>query len=278
MSKTLEKIAQQLKDTDKKVQLIYAFNGTGKTRLSRALKDLIAPKNDDAEEQDPSRKKFLYYNAFTEDLFYWDNDLALDSEPKLKIQPNSFTTWILEEQGQDQNIITHFQRYANDKLTPSFNEEYTIHGTDRKEIIVPAFSEVTFSLERGDDTGSGKIKISKGEESSFIWSIFYVLLDQVISILNVSELTERETDQFDHLEYVFIDDPVSSLDENHLIELAVSLATQIKSSPFNNSQGLKFVLTTHSPLFYNVLCNELQNDDKSVAYKATLQAVPCPCS
>ena len=39
MSQTLEQIAQTLRNTDKKVQLIYAFNGTGKTRLSRALKD-----------------------------------------------------------------------------------------------------------------------------------------------------------------------------------------------------------------------------------------------
>ncbi len=42
------------------------------------------------------------YNAFTEDLFYWDNDLAGDAEPKLKIQPNTFTDWVLKDQGQDQ--------------------------------------------------------------------------------------------------------------------------------------------------------------------------------
>lgn len=35
MSKTLIEVAQQLKSTNKKVQLIYAFNGTGKTRLCR---------------------------------------------------------------------------------------------------------------------------------------------------------------------------------------------------------------------------------------------------
>ncbi|MFO9453606.1 hypothetical protein SDB20_04030 [Legionella pneumophila serogroup 1] len=46
MSKTLKEIAQQLKDTKKKVQLIYAFNGSGKTRLSRAYQKLIAPKNE----------------------------------------------------------------------------------------------------------------------------------------------------------------------------------------------------------------------------------------
>lgn len=243
MSKTLTEIAQQLKAANKKVQLIYAFNGVGKTRLSREFKQLIAPKNDidegdDAGEAESSRTKILYYNAFTEDLFYWDNDLAQDAEPRLKIQPNSFTDWILQDQGQDQNIITNFQRYTNDKLTPRFNEDFT---------------EVTFSIERGDDEHSGKLKISKGEESNFIWSVFYTLLEQVIAILNVAEPNERETNQFDQLEYVFIDDPVSSLDENHLIQLAVNLAGLITSS----QSGMRFIITTHSPLFYNVLHNEL---------------------
>lgn len=47
MGVSLTDISQQLKDNNKKVQLIYAFNVNG--------------------------KKILYYNAFTEDLFYWDN-------------------------------------------------------------------------------------------------------------------------------------------------------------------------------------------------------------
>lgn len=282
MGKTLTEIAQQLstpKVTKKtvteekksippreveetrpvpKVQLIYAFNGSGKTRLSREFKQLIAPKNNGEDDDDPpelTRNKILYYSAFTEDLFYWDNDLAQDAEHKLKIQPNSFTDWVLQEQGQDRNIITNFQRYANDKLTPRFNEEYKVKDKDDKEITVKAFSEVTFSLERGDNEHAGNLKISKGEESNFIWSIFYTLLDQVINILNVGEPSERETDQFNQLEYVFIDDPVSSLDENHLIELAVDLAELIKSS----QSGLKFVITTHNSLFYNVLYNELNN-------------------
>ncbi|WP_454789717.1 AAA family ATPase [Klebsiella pneumoniae] len=263
MSKTLAEIAQQLKDANKKVQLIYAFNGTGKTRLSREFKKLIAPKNDEiegddaAEQLEISRNKILYFNAFTEDLFYWDNDLEQDADPKLRIQPNSFTDWVLEEQGQDRNIITNFQRYANEKLTPKFNEEYKVKGKDDKEITVKAFSEVTFSLERGDDEQSGNLKISKGEESNFIWSIFYTLIELVIDILNVAELSDRETNVFDQLEYVFIDDPVSSLDENHLIELAVDLAQLIKS----NNSDVKFIITTHNPLFYNVLHNELNSDD-----------------
>ncbi|WP_199265206.1 anticodon nuclease [Alcaligenes faecalis] len=246
MSKTLAEVAKQLRDANKKVQLIYAFNGMGKTRLSREFKQLVAPKNGNgegeaADQSESPRGKILYYSAFTEDLFYWDNDLALDADPKLRIQPNSFTDWLLallRDLGQDGNIVRYFQHYANDKLTPHFSED---------------FSEVTFSLERGDDESSDNLKISKGEESNFIWSIFYTLLDQAISTLNIAEPENRETRQFDTLEYVFIDDPVSSLDENHLIELAVNLASLIKTSP----PDLKFVITTHSPLFYNVLYNEL---------------------
>lgn len=259
MSQSLSEIAQRLKEANKKVQLIYAFNGTGKTRLSREFKKHILPKNDennhndDADQAELARNKVLYYNAFTEDLFYWDNDLKLDSDLKLKIQPNSFTDWVLKDQGQDQNIITNFQRYTSDKLTPRFNDEYKVIDNNGSEITIKAFSEVTFSRESGDDKNYGNLKISKGEESNFIWSIFYTLLEQVISIRNVVEPSERETDQFDQLEYVFIDDPVSSLDENHLIELAVNSASLIKSS----QSDLKFIVTTHSPLFYNVLFNEL---------------------
>ena len=265
MNKTLTEIAQQLKGVNKKVQLIYAFNGTGKTRLSREFKQWIAPKangDEEADQAELSRNKILYYNALTEDLFYWDNDLELDTEYKLKIQPNSFTNWVLKDQGQDRNIITNFQRYASDKLTPRFNEEYEVKGEGDKEITIKAFSEVTFTMERGDATHSGNLKISKGEESNFIWSIFFTLLEQVIGVLNVAEPSDRETDQFNQLEYVFIDDPVSSLDDKHLIQLAVDLAQLVKS----NDSSIKFVITTHNPLFFNVLCNEFGSDEKTERY------------
>ncbi len=61
-----------------------------------------------------------------------------------------------------------------------------------------------------------------------------------------------DTNQFDELEYVFIDDPVTSLDENHLIELAVNLAGLIASAP----EKIHFIITTHNPLFYNILYSE----------------------
>lgn len=267
MGKSLNEIAQQLKDAkhvvkakvasekDVKVQLIYAFNGTGKTRLSREFRSLVEPKsNTETEETGLKSRKILYYNAFTEDLFYWDNDIRNDVEPKLKIQPNDFTKWIFEDQGQDSNIIEIFQHYTDEKLTPHFNAQYATKNKEGNDIIISPFTEVTFSYERGNEERSDNIKISKGEESCFVWSVFYSLLEQVVEVKNITEESDRETDQFDNLEYVFIDDPVSSLDENHLIELAVNLAQLIKKS----ESELKFVITTHNPLFYNVLHNEFK--------------------
>ncbi|EUB76707.1 putative chromosomal cassette SCCmec type IVc protein [Pseudomonas sp. GM41(2012)] len=283
MGKTLKEIAQHL-STPKtfrktvpertkvieetkpvpKVQLIYAFNGTGKTRLSRELKELLPPTTGDEDtlHSELASKRVLYFSAFTEDLFYWDNDLAFDAEPKLLIHPNSFTRWVLEEQGQDRNIVTNFQRYTNDKLTPRFNEEYKRKDKDDHEVTIKAFSEVTFSLEGGNDEYTENLKISKGEESNFIWSIFYTLLEQTIFTLNDVQPDYPEPTPFDNLEYVFIDDPVSSLDDNHLIQLAVDLAQLVKS----NNSSVNFIITTHSPLFFNVLCNEFGSDEKTERY------------
>ncbi|MGM9830762.1 MAG: AAA family ATPase [Paludibacteraceae bacterium] len=262
MGQSLKEIAQQLRDTDKKVQLIYAFNGVGKTRLSREFKELIVPK--DEEEHDKEKPvQILYYNAFTEDLFYWDNDLDGDKDRKLIIHPNSFTDWILKEQGQENNIIWNFQKYTNDKLTPRFNEEYVTKDEKGKDITIRAYSEITFSIARGDNTTINNIKISKGEESCLIWCVFYSILEQIKNVLKVAEPDDRETTQFNSLEYVFIDDPVSSLDENHLIELAVNLSMLI-----TEISNLKFIITTHNPLFYNVLCNELKRAKRFLLGKA----------
>lgn len=253
MGQSLTQISETLKNAVNKAQLIYAFNGTGKTRLSREFRLLVAPKN--VEGEDETGIKILYYNAFTEDLFYWDNDLDADVNRKLLIRPNGFTNMVLEflkDQGLDGNIISNFQHFTSDKVTPRFNEEYTIKDENDRDITVKAYSEITFSIEAGNEERIPNIKISKAEESNLIWCVFYSLLEQVVEQLNIPEPENRSTDKFNDLKYVFIDDPVSSLDDNHLIELAVNLALIIKKS-----NDLKFIISTHSPLFYNVLYNEL---------------------
>ena len=240
MTKSLDEIAKQLRDSGKKVSVIEAFNGSGKTRLSNEFKKLIASKSKDDYEKTLTRRKILYFNALTEDLFYWDNDLLNDNDPKhkLKIQSNSFIRWLITEQGDEDKVISKFHHYCDKKLMPKFDIEN---------------NQITFSFVRGDGKLEENIKLSKGEESNFIWSIFYTFIEQVVAELNIHEPCERSTNEFDELKYIFIDDPVSSLDENHLIQLAVDLAQLVKESP----NTIKFIITTHNPLFYNVLYNEL---------------------
>ena len=62
----LSQIAKQIKDASENIFLIYAFNSTGKTRLSVEYKE--AARNTDG------RQTGVYYNAFSEDLFVWDNE------------------------------------------------------------------------------------------------------------------------------------------------------------------------------------------------------------
>ncbi|MCT4612069.1 MAG: anticodon nuclease [Clostridia bacterium] len=235
MGLSIIEVAQKLKDEDKNVQIIYAFNGTGKTRLSKEFQRLV--ENDDfiESEKDIHEHKYIYYNAYMEDLFYWENDLKSDNGHKMKIHSNSFITWLFEEQGQGDNITEKFRKYTGSKLTPRINDKCT---------------ELAFSFEHGNDEMVPNIKISKGEESNYIWCIFSALLDEIIE--------ERETLSDKVEKIIFIDDPITSLDENHTIELAMDLARLIK---YNNIMDLKlkFIITTHNPLFYNVLHNSLNS-------------------
>lgn len=76
---SLKKMAQNMRDIlgDKKCYLIFAHNGTGKTRLSCAFKDLGKRAVRGTRERTADT---LYYNAFTEDLFTWNNDLEGDAQ------------------------------------------------------------------------------------------------------------------------------------------------------------------------------------------------------
>lgn len=267
MGQELKDVAQQLKDSDKKVQLIYAFNGTGKTRLSNEFCSLINNPSKESDDQADSLRKVLYYNAHTEDLFFWDNDIEFGVRPKLMTQPNSFTDWILNNQGLDKQIIDNFQMLTGSKITPVFSENNTNVSFAVENTDYLATEDGDLITTEGDEPlivrlEDLQVKISKGEESNFIWSVFYTLLEQVVSTLNIAELEDRDTNQFNDLQYVFIDDPVSSLDENHLIELAVNLSILIKSAP----KELKFIITTHNPLFYNVIFSEFKRTKDKKTY------------
>ena len=70
----------------KDLVLLFAHNGTGKTRLSMEFKEVGKVYND---EGNVTSRDTLYFNAFTEDLFSWHNDLINDRDRYLKLNTDS---------------------------------------------------------------------------------------------------------------------------------------------------------------------------------------------
>ena len=161
-----------------------------------------------------------------------------------KINPSCWLVEFIKEQGLENQIIENFTSVINSKVEPSFE-------LDRGEII--------FSIASGDSDYDKGIKISKGEESVFIWSIFYTILETAIDTLNM-EKNDRFTEFFDNLEYVIIDDPVSSIDDSKIISIAMMLIKVIDKYKNNSNHKLKFLITTHHALFYNVIYNQYRKN------------------
>lgn len=232
---SLEEIAQKFRDTQKKFIILFAHNGTGKTRLSMKFKELGKMENS---------RDTLYFNAFTEDLFYWDNDLENDTRRVLKMNKQSkFFDGI---DGLDiQNRIRPFlARYAD--------FDFNIDTTNW---------EVSFARDviiNGNNTTIENIKVSRGEENIFIWCFFLAIVQ--ITIDNENE--EDETIPYKWVKYIYIDDPISSLDDNNVITVASHLAQLLK-----NEIKKQIIISTHHGLFYNVLFNELKKANKYLLIK-----------
>ena len=255
---TLEDVAEELISSDKKVHLIYAFNATGKTRLSTILKDKL---NISENNEESKVKKILYFNAFTEDLFTWENDLENDEDRYLKYDKRTYFGNFLENQQQFNQVIITFQKFVGDLIVPIFEdiEEQAVDdfgipiidiiGGQRIPRLESNFKSIRFTVD--DET----IKISRGEERIFVWSIFLTLLELIIE-----ELSDPDIDSdFQDFKYIYIDDPISSLDDNNTIDSAIFLKEIIAKS---KRTDLKFIISSHQPLFYNVLYNEIRFDRK----------------
>lgn len=238
---SIAEVAEQIKNdllaqNDKKsIALLYAFNAVGKTRLSVEF--------DVLNDNEDSDIKVLSYNAFLEDLFVWNND-----EYILKFDSTHWAIKLITAQGLENNIIDNFKLITNSKIEPQFDFDA---------------GEVTFDIVRGDDSSANSIKISKSEESLLVWSIFYSILEIAIEALN-TKVEDRSTDIFNHMEYIVIDDPVSSIDDERIISLAVKLFEVVKTSI---NKKINFLITTHHALFFNVLFNSIKKLPKSDAKK-----------
>lgn len=245
---TIEQISQEItsklnSNTDKKsIALLYAFNATWKTRLSVEFNNLnnqfqeTESFEDEDDETEIPDIKVLSYNAFIEDLFSWDNESYI-----LKFNSHWLLKFI-EKQEIEWNIKDIYKEITSSKIEPNF--DYT-----NSRVTFPIITVID-----ENNTDEQLIKISKSEESIFIWSIYFSILSIAIESLNMDE-DDRQTKKFNNLELIVIDDPVSSIDDTWIITIADKLFNLIKSY---KGQQLNFLLTTHHSLFYNILFNSFK--------------------
>lgn len=225
-------LAQHLIGIDKNIILIFAFNGTGKTRLSVEYKNVTKEENDGSHSG-------VYYNAYSEDLFVWNNDAENIGEPiKLNIiysNLNQYHSSIDEEK-------------LREKLS-AYKPKFEFKFNFNSDIALGIKSISFYPLpEAGSELDS--IKISRGEQQIFIWCLFLTMFD-------IQGWTGRQNSHF------FIDDPVSSLDEHNIFVTASTIMDLIE----NHCDERKIIITTHHVGFFSILADWLTKGEKASSYK-----------
>lgn len=225
----LRTLARKLRDDLGGVELIllYAYNRTGKTRLSMEFKDEGKRKT---KKNPGGNADTLYFNAYTEDLFTWDNDLDSDAIRHLRLNADSTFFNGLKDLALDAAIADYLSRYADF----DFDIDY-------------ATWKVSFHKGEAEN-----IKISRGEQNIFIWCLFMAICERMLDG-HISYQSKK---------YLYIDDPISSLDDNNAIAVACDLAHLLRRAASRKDQHgapapIKVVFSSHHALFFNVMCNEI---------------------
>lgn len=221
----LQQIARQIKDASENIFLIYAFNATGKTRLSVEYKETA--RNADGHQTG------VYYNAFSEDLFVWDNELT-----KLNIIPSSLNQY--HSQLNERDVMEKLKPY-----NPKYDFKFQIHDNPEQ-----GFDSISFFMKEGEE--QHQVKISRGEERIFIWCFFLALFE-------VDGWTGEQSD------YFFIDDPVSSMDDHNIFITAFTLMNLIE----NHYERKKIIITTHHIGLATILSDWLSKGEKADKFRAT---------
>ena len=228
---TIENIASKLRDDAAAVQLIYAFNSVGKTRLSVAYKN--------ATKDEAGTGTGIYYNAYSEDLFVWDNDIEND-EANIRLTVLSSSLSRLHAGLSELDIHAKLKPYR-----PSFDFRFVMHPDP--EMGIKSISFFPAGTQPGDVSA---MKISRGEERMFVWCFF-------LAMMEVEDWAERQS------QHLFIDDPVSSLDDHNIFVTASTLYDLIEK----HFQARKIIIATHHVGMFFMLSNWLKKGEKRDKYK-----------
>lgn len=238
--------------------LVFAYNGTGKTRLSYDFAHY--------NREEGAFQHTLYYNAYTEDLFTWDNDLENNTEHRLLINQNS----ALIQGLAGYNFSDSLRKYLQIFTDIDFEFHYDEDNLEIPDYVV--FSKIIKQREKVSgiwteyDQIAENIKISRGEERLFVWCFFRCIIDQVLGGNNA----------YKAIEYIYIDDPMSSLDDNNVIAFAEQLYSVIRKRRNEeveaNKTGrkdlrrIKFIVSSHHALFFHTMYHGLCGDKRLCTY------------
>jgi len=218
--------------------LVYAYNRTGKTRLSMEFKNIGKRKT---RKNPDGIADTLYFNAYTEDLFTWDNDIENDTARGLEINQASRFFDGFKNEPLEPAIHEYLKRYAD------FAFDFTFQDVQQGN---ESFSRPVFvTFRKGEQS---HIKVSRGEQNIFIWCVFMAICEQLL----------KYPDAYPAVKHVYIDDPISSLDDNNAISVACDLAKLLRRAASRTGQSgaaapMKIVFSSHHALFFNVMCNEI---------------------
>ena len=232
---TIEEIASELSENTANVQLLYAFNSVGKTRLSIAYKNVTKDKD--------GTHTGIYYNAYSEDLFVWDNDIENDeANIRLTVLPSKLSRF--------HAALSEIEVHAKLKpYRPSFDFRYNMHQDVERGIDSISF------FPKGTQPGDvPPMKLSRGEERIFIWCFFLAMME----VEGWADIQPR---------HIFIDDPVSSLDDHNIFVTASTLCDLIEQY-FGQR---KVIIATHHVGLFSILCDWLKKGEKSDKYKRTIR-------
>ena len=233
---TVEEIAIQLRDDASDVQLLYGFNSVGKTRLSVAYKDVTK----DAD----GRHAGIYYNAYSEDLFVWNNDIENDeADIRLTVRPSDLS--MLHADLNELDVHAKLKPYR-----PSFDFRFVMHEDAEKGI-----ESISFFPAGAQPGDVPPMKISRGEERVFVWCFF-------LAMMEVEGWVDKQT------RHIFIDDPVSSLDDHNIFVTASTLYDLIEKY-FSER---KIIIATHHVGMFSILFDWMMKGEKSGKYKRTTKA------
>lgn len=230
---THDEIAEAIKADKARVVLAYAFNSTGKTRLCVAYKN--ATKNEDGSHTG------VYYNAFSEDLFVWEND---DENDNAGIR---LTVRLSRLNGYHSSLTEDNVRDKLNVYNPKFGFALNLYADDPSKGI----ESISFFIPNQDaDVEQQAIKISRGEERIFVWCFFLALFE-------VEGWADEQSSHF------FIDDPVSSLDEHNIFITASTLIGLVEDL----HEDRKIIITTHHIGLYSILFDWLLKGEKADKFR-----------